>query len=154
MSSSFWLLGVEPRDFSHAACKADQIKKMTTIFTRNDDSFKRLNDRLDNLTGRADQIRSIAKSREVINIQNRAGQKSYVSSELGGNAVQFDLELANEVRSEFDQDVIFDYPLLRTNDGSSIEGSTELENINVRPVQQSAIELADDDIDIPMLAAE
>ncbi|MDE0782381.1 MAG: hypothetical protein OSB34_04275, partial [Planktomarina sp.] len=123
-------------------------------FTQNDDSFKRLNDRLDNLTGRADQIRSIAKSREVINIQNRAGQKSYVSSELGGNAVQFDLELANEVRSEFDQDVIFDYPLLRTNDGSSIEGSTELENINVRPVQQSAIELADDDIDIPMLAAE
>ena len=38
MSSSFWLLGVESRDFSHAekertACKAEQIHKMTTIFT-------------------------------------------------------------------------------------------------------------------------
>jgi hypothetical protein len=35
MSSSFWLLGVESRDFSHAekertACKAEQIHKMTT----------------------------------------------------------------------------------------------------------------------------
>ena len=41
MSSSFWLLGVESRDFSHAekektACKAEQIHKMTTIFTQND----------------------------------------------------------------------------------------------------------------------
>ena len=40
MSSSFWLLGVESRDFSHAekertACKADQIHKLTTIFTQN-----------------------------------------------------------------------------------------------------------------------
>ena len=34
MSSSFWLLGVESRDFSHAekqrtACKAEQTHKMT-----------------------------------------------------------------------------------------------------------------------------
>ena len=41
MSSSFWLLGVESRDFSQAekertACKAEQIHKMTTIFTQND----------------------------------------------------------------------------------------------------------------------
>ena len=41
MWSSFWLLGVESRDFSHAvkkrtACKAAQIQKMTTIFTQND----------------------------------------------------------------------------------------------------------------------
>ena len=40
MSSSFWQLGVESRDFSHAekeksAWKAEQIHKMTTIFTRN-----------------------------------------------------------------------------------------------------------------------
>ena len=40
MSSSFWLLGVESRDFSHAekertACKDEQIHKMTTIFTQN-----------------------------------------------------------------------------------------------------------------------
>ena len=40
MCSSFWLLGVESRDFSHAekeriACKAEQIHKMT-IFTLND----------------------------------------------------------------------------------------------------------------------
>ena len=40
MWSSFWLLGVELRDFSHAekertAYKAEQIKKMTTIFTQN-----------------------------------------------------------------------------------------------------------------------
>ena len=40
MSSSFWLLDVASRDFSHAekertACKADQIYKMTTIFTQN-----------------------------------------------------------------------------------------------------------------------
>ena len=40
MSSHFWLLGVESRDFSHAeeertACKAEQIHKMTTIFTQN-----------------------------------------------------------------------------------------------------------------------
>ena len=39
MSFSFWLLGVESRDFSNAekertACKADQIHKMTT-FTQN-----------------------------------------------------------------------------------------------------------------------
>ena len=39
MSSSFWLLGVESRDFSHAekertACKVEQIKKMTTILTQ------------------------------------------------------------------------------------------------------------------------
>ena len=39
MSSSFWLIGVESRDFSHAgkertACKAEQIHKMTTIFTQ------------------------------------------------------------------------------------------------------------------------
>ena len=38
---SFWLLGDESRDFSHAekeriACKAVQIQKMTTIFTQND----------------------------------------------------------------------------------------------------------------------
>ena len=38
MSSSFWLLGVESRNFSHAekertACKNEQIHKMTTIFT-------------------------------------------------------------------------------------------------------------------------
>ena len=41
MSSSFWLLGVESRDFSYVekgrtACKAEQILKMTTIFTQND----------------------------------------------------------------------------------------------------------------------
>ena len=40
MSSSIWLLGVDPRDFSQAekertAYKADQIHKMTTIFTQN-----------------------------------------------------------------------------------------------------------------------
>ena len=40
MSSSFWLLGVESHDFSHAkkertACKAEQIHNMTTIFTQN-----------------------------------------------------------------------------------------------------------------------
>ena len=37
--SSFWLLGVEARDFSQAekertAYKAEQIHKMTTFFTR------------------------------------------------------------------------------------------------------------------------
>ena len=41
MSSSFWLLGVESRDFSQpekerTACKAEQIQKMTTIFIQND----------------------------------------------------------------------------------------------------------------------
>ena len=41
MSSSFLLLGVESCEFSHAekertACKAEQIHKMTTIFTQND----------------------------------------------------------------------------------------------------------------------
>ena len=40
MCSSFWLLGVEYRNFSQAekertACKAEQIHKMTTIFTKN-----------------------------------------------------------------------------------------------------------------------
>ena len=40
MSSSFGLLGVESHDFSHAekertACKAEEIHKMTTIFTQN-----------------------------------------------------------------------------------------------------------------------
>ena len=40
MSFSFWLLGIESRDFSHAekertACKAEQIHKMTIIFTQN-----------------------------------------------------------------------------------------------------------------------
>ena len=39
ISSSFWLVGVESRDFSHAdkertACKDEQIHKMTTIFTQ------------------------------------------------------------------------------------------------------------------------
>ena len=41
MSSTFWLLRVESRDFSQAekektVCKAEQIKKMTTIFTQKD----------------------------------------------------------------------------------------------------------------------
>ena len=41
MSSNFWLLGVESRGLSQAekeriACKAEQIHKMTTIFTQND----------------------------------------------------------------------------------------------------------------------
>ena len=41
MCFSFWLLGVESRDFSQAekertACKAEQIHTMTTIFTKND----------------------------------------------------------------------------------------------------------------------
>ena len=40
MSSSFWLLGVESRDFSDAeknrtACKTEQIQKMTIVFTQN-----------------------------------------------------------------------------------------------------------------------
>ena len=40
MCSSFWLLGVELRDFSQAEkettdCKDEQIHKMTTIFTQN-----------------------------------------------------------------------------------------------------------------------
>ena len=40
MSSSFWLFRVESRDFSQAekertACNAEQIHKMTTIFTQN-----------------------------------------------------------------------------------------------------------------------
>ena len=40
MSSSFWLLRVESRDFSNAekertVCKAEQIHKMTTILTQN-----------------------------------------------------------------------------------------------------------------------
>ena len=44
MSSSFWLLGVESRDFSQAekegtAIKAEQIRKMTTIFTQNSPSL-------------------------------------------------------------------------------------------------------------------
>ena len=42
MSSNFWLLVVESRDFSQAeieknVCQADQIHKMTTFFTQNDD---------------------------------------------------------------------------------------------------------------------
>ena len=41
MYSSFWLLGVEPRDFSLAekertACKAEHIHKMTMIFIQKD----------------------------------------------------------------------------------------------------------------------
>ena len=41
MSSSFRMLGVESRDFSHAekertACRAEQIHKITTIITQND----------------------------------------------------------------------------------------------------------------------
>ena len=41
MSSSFWLLRVESRDFSQdekerTACKAEQIHKMTTIFNQKD----------------------------------------------------------------------------------------------------------------------
>ena len=41
MSSSFWLLRVESRDFSQAekdrtACKAELIHNMTTIFTQNE----------------------------------------------------------------------------------------------------------------------
>ena len=41
MFSSFGLLGVESRDFSQTekertGCKAEQIHKMTTIFTQND----------------------------------------------------------------------------------------------------------------------
>ena len=41
MSSSFWLLGVESRDVFQAekeitACEAEQIHKMPTIFTPND----------------------------------------------------------------------------------------------------------------------
>ena len=41
MSSIFWLLGVESRDFSLAekertACKSEQIYKMATVFTQND----------------------------------------------------------------------------------------------------------------------
>ena len=41
MFSSFWLLQVKSRDFSQAekertACKAEQIHKITTIFTQND----------------------------------------------------------------------------------------------------------------------
>ena len=40
MPSSFGLLGVESRDFSQAekktACNAEQIHKMTIIFTQND----------------------------------------------------------------------------------------------------------------------
>ena len=41
MSSSFWLLGVESHDFffhaekERTACKAEQIHKVTTIFTQN-----------------------------------------------------------------------------------------------------------------------
>ena len=40
MSSSFWLLGVESRDFCHAekegtACKDEQSHKIKTIFTQN-----------------------------------------------------------------------------------------------------------------------
>ena len=40
MSSSFWLLAVRSRDLSQpekeiTACKAEQIHKMTTIFTQN-----------------------------------------------------------------------------------------------------------------------
>ena len=47
MSSSFWLLGVESRNFSNAekertACKAEQINKMTTIFTQNDPATQRI----------------------------------------------------------------------------------------------------------------
>ena len=41
MSSSFWLLGVESRHFPQAekertASKAEQIRKMATIFTQDD----------------------------------------------------------------------------------------------------------------------
>ena len=41
MTSSFWLLRVESRDFSQAEkertdCKIEQIHKMTTIFTQKD----------------------------------------------------------------------------------------------------------------------
>jgi hypothetical protein len=44
MSSSFWLLWVESRDFpqvekERTACKDEQIHKMTTIFTKNGPSF-------------------------------------------------------------------------------------------------------------------
>ena len=43
-SPSFWLLGVESRDFSHAekertVCKDDQIHKIATIFTQNGRRF-------------------------------------------------------------------------------------------------------------------
>ena len=44
MSSGFWLLGVESRDFfqtekEKTACKAEQIHKMTSIFTQNGPRF-------------------------------------------------------------------------------------------------------------------
>ena len=34
MSPSFWLLRVESREKERTACKAEQIHKMTTIFTQ------------------------------------------------------------------------------------------------------------------------
>ena len=48
MSSSFWLLKVESRDFSQAekertACQAEQINKMTTIFTQKDNLGNHVN---------------------------------------------------------------------------------------------------------------
>ena len=47
MSSSFWLLALGSRDLSQAekernSCKAEQINKMTTIFTQNDNFFSNL----------------------------------------------------------------------------------------------------------------
>ena len=44
MSFSFWLLGVESRDFSHdeeerTACQDEQIHKMTPVFTQNCPGF-------------------------------------------------------------------------------------------------------------------
>jgi hypothetical protein len=128
---------------------ADQITAMNR-FDVEGDAFSKLAGRLNKLD-HSEVTRSIRKSRELLNI-------TFADGFAGDNQQQLDptssLNRENFMTDPDQNDVDLDAPLLPNIDELSADDSVVNDRIDQRPVLQSALELSDDDLDAPLIAAE
>ena len=123
-------------------------------FDAEGDAFSKLAGRLNEI-GQSEEIRSIRKSREVLNI-------TFVDAFEGGQVDPY--SLIQPASERFDQVNVMeqsdlngadlDASLLPAIDELSENEVGDDERIEQRPVLQSALALADDDLDAPLIAAE
>jgi hypothetical protein len=126
-------------------------------FNAEEDAFSKLSDRLSKFRN-SEEIRSIRKSREILNI-------AVVDASEGGQGDLYDpfsleastgqmLGRANMMDGTDLNSVDLDSPLLPQIEELEENGAGNEEGLEQRPVLQSALELADDNLDAPLIAAE
>ena len=122
-------------------------------FDAEGDAFSRLLERLSSIDQNED-VRSIRKSREVLNITVvDTVEEGQFDPYAPINEVQ-SVDRANMMEGSNLNGTDLDTPLLPYGDELTENDAGDDDRVQQRPVLQSALELADDDLDAPLIAAE